>query len=263
MSHSHHIWITRTVTCPFQTPLLTLLYFGNVYFLSDIKSGKIFFSLSWIRIASLSGTLSKFCFPSQEKLLIENQVAGKKKATSNNTCWVTFPTPAVFHLFVFCRYLSDFAIVRHFSTFPSCRHEVVDQRSNFSRDSSIMLESPSKWQIAVMLWSTYCTSLTKSTYQLIQMWGNEDMIWWLIKILSQLLWSMVSQLHMNGCQYQVTQIYLRGNENTTSTERLIMLAESWIARWISGNIWREGKSFWSGAGLSRWDAAVTPWGWHN
>ena len=192
MSHSHHIWITRTVTCPFQTPLLTLLYFGNVYFLSDIKSGKIFFSLSWIRIASLSGTLSKFCFPSQEKLLIENQVAGKKKATSNNTCWVTFPTPAVFHLFVFCRYLSDFAIVRHFSTFPSCRHEVVDQRSNFSRDSSIMLESPSKWQIAVMLWSTYCTSLTKSTYQLIQMWGNEDMIWWLIKILSQLLWSMVT-----------------------------------------------------------------------
>ena len=153
--------------------------------------------------------------------------------------------------------------MRHFCTFPSCRHEVVDQRSNFSRDSSIMLESSSKWQIAVMLWSTYCTSLTKSTYQLIQMWGNEDMILWLIKILSQLLWSMVSQLHMNGCQYQVTQIYLRGNENTTSTERLIMLAESWIARWISGNIWREGKSFWSGAGLSRWDAAVKQWGWHS
>ena len=142
MSHSHHIWITRTVTCPFQTPLLTLLYFGNVYFLSDIKSGKIFFSLSWIRIASLSGTLSKFCFPSQEKLLIENQVAGKKKATSNNTCWVTFPTPAVFHLFLFCRYLPDFAIVRHFSTFPSCRHEVVDQRSNFSWDSSIKFLNP-------------------------------------------------------------------------------------------------------------------------
>ena len=112
--HSHHIWITCTVTRVLPNASDPLVLWRNVFFSDQMLTlGSFSVSLS-LRNPNTKSVLNSFqvLFSFPRKTFWLKIV--RKKATSNNT------NVSFFGHFVFWQNSSDFEIVRHFCTFPSC-----------------------------------------------------------------------------------------------------------------------------------------------
>ena len=166
--HSHHIWITCTVTCALPNASDSLVLWRNVFFWPNVDFGKLFCaSLCGIRIPSLSWTLSKFCFPFEEKLSDWKLLGRKPPQIILGSVFLVILSSGKIRLI---SKLWDISALSH----HACWHVAVDQLFQGFLNP---VESSSKWQMAVLLWSDYCTCLVN---QLTHMWRVKDIAkdWW-------------------------------------------------------------------------------------